>query len=376
MPPPPPPPQQQQPAPSSSSSSVSSPLTSTLLTHRAASPHHTLSTYNNLLLHANASCLTFTSPSTLRTHATRRSRVATSPITCLTTVVRPPTTTVVITGHANGALSVWEDEDEEVIWVERGEDALRDVTGCYLPSSSSSSPNVGSLTIVTVSSTGTRHHTASQKSPPHLLDRRTSTTCLFYTVRDKCYVAVGVARPAVIDLYSVSDDDNIKKMASLTGHEDWITSLSFHPTSHYLASGSQDCRIRLWHCHDDETASSEAVLIGHDDAVTDVSWYDSRADDDDDKSLLSSSLDKSILLWREDHSDGVWTPTLRVGSAGGVLGGSLGSSLLGFVRVSSFRDVIVGMGYGGVIYLWQSADGRLRDCLTGHFEGVVDMSWE
>ena len=56
-------------------------------------------------------------------------------------------------------------------------------------------------------------------------------------------------------------------------------------------------------------------------------------------------MDRTILLWMEESNDGdaavaatgvaasggVWVPISRVGSAGGILGGSIGASLMGFV---------------------------------------------
>ena len=175
---------------------------------------------------------------------------------------------------------------------------------------------------------------------------------------------------------------------SLSGHEDWITCLAWTQQQNdsdtrplLLASGSQDMRIRLWKFttttsdviisdvpkepelvpnHDGDEISEddenniiheeeeegesrldmqhqnhltrvtlEALLMGHEEGITSVSWYrQSQSIYNQDHLLVSSSMDRSILLWTPGE-DGIWTPLTRVGSAGGILGGSVGSSLLG-----------------------------------------------
>ena len=137
-------------------------------------------------------------------------------------------------------------------------------------------------------------------------------------------------------------------------------------------------------------------------------------------------MDRSILIWMEEEDgDGnvssvmnegtgdVWVPITRVGTAGGVLGGSIGSSLLGFVNVlwSNCGRQIVGHGFGGALYFWSSVDGGVEGSggpgdvktdmdpsndddhqnvvqssamerwhatpgITGHFRGCSDISWE
>jgi len=83
----------------------------------------------------------------------------------------------------------------------------------------------------------------------------------------------------------------------------------------------------------------------------------------------------------------------RVGAAGGILGGPIGSSLSGFVDATFSPDgnSIAGHGYGGSLHFWSSSgrkhgcgegDGFESErwsagpCLTGHFRGVSGISWE
>lgn len=159
--------------------------------------------------------------------------------------------------------------------------------------------------------------------------------------------------------------------------------------------------------------SLEALLLGHEEAVTSLSWrgnhrspYHTSSSKQQQPCLLSSSMDRSILLWMEQDyeqqniTSRVWVPISRVGSAGGILGGSIGASLMGFVD-SAFSPVegrIVGHGYGGSLHLFSrvieeevnpavedddnqddvllSARWLADSCITGHFRPVQDLAWD
>ena len=246
-----------------------------------------------------------------------------------------------------------------------------------------------------------------------------------------------------------------------------IDCISTYEQDYFLASGSHDAKIRLWKFHpvqqneidfitsfnndsndsndddkelqngiddlfeDDEENEArmiltnlvnqstifitlDALLIGHEESVTSLSWQPSTntTDNDHDNAglcIVSSSMDKAILLWSPDEEEeGIWLPKSRVGSAGGILGGSIGSSLLGFLHVAFWQQyqddgtkdlMMIGMGYGGSIHFWKqiesvSDSGKSSEkneklnvsddialwealpCLTGHFKGVSDLDWE
>ena len=95
---------------------------------------------------------------------------------------------------------------------------------------------------------------------------------------------------------------------------------------------------------------------------------------------------------------------MTVGNAGGILGGSVGSSLLGYLSASidpCTGNTLVGHAFGGAIHTWRLDDTELREqlasndgsslstedraslvhwraksCVTGHFGSVADLSWE
>ena len=88
--------------------------------------------------------------------------------------------------------------------------------------------------------------------------------------------------------------------------------------------------------------SLEALLLGHEEAVTSLTWRHQSKGGRDKPCLLSSSMDRTILLWMEEANDGdaavaatgiaasggVWVPISRVGSAGGIVSGELFLSFL------------------------------------------------
>ena len=273
-------------------------------------------------------------------------------------------------------------------------------------------------------------------------------------------ILVGTAAPRQnkIHVWHLSDPncEEPTYSGSLFGHEDWVSCFAWSQESKIsslLASGSQDNKIRLWkfvirsidaseglrddaldldknddgdNNDDDEddddnalleleeegesrlevvsntTVTSvflEALLLGHEAAVTSVEWHPNPLPIYGQESLLiSSSMDRLILLWTPSV-DGIWTPLTRVGSVGGILGGSVGSTLLGYQSAIIEPDggrCMVGVAYGGSVHVWSllenvRVNGETREAakelstlvnwaaspgITGHFAGVTDLCWE
>ena len=59
---------------------------------------------------------------------------------------------------------------------------------------------------------------------------------------------------------------------TLTGHRDMVNTVAFHPVYSVLASGSDDCTLKVW---DWETGELERTLKGHTRRITDCE-YDSK----------------------------------------------------------------------------------------------------
>ena len=223
----------------------------------------------------------------------------------------------------------------------------------------------------------------------------------------------------------------LELVGSLSGHEDWVTSIDHCLTERGLlvASGSQDAKIRLWqvstshstegvstllelvetqHLEEEDeveeegadliveessgearvvfqvsktvfSISLEALLIGHEDWVTSVHFLPFPVAGI--RPLVSTSMDRNIIIWLPDPTSGIWVPSTRMGDVGGTLGGAVGANLLGFVSgtVSPHENMILGVGYGGSFHLW--AEEKLskkwvpKPFVTGHFGAVNDAVW-
>ncbi|KAL5335631.1 nuclear distribution protein nudF [Aspergillus crustosus] len=78
---------------------------------------------------------------------------------------------------------------------------------------------------------------------------------------------------------------------SLESHRDKINCIAFHPTFTSIASGSDDCMIKIW---DWELGELERTLKGHTRAVRDIDY----GGPPNDILLASCSSDLSIKLWK------------------------------------------------------------------------------
>lgn len=75
---------------------------------------------------------------------------------------------------------------------------------------------------------------------------------------------------------------------TLTGHDDWISTLAWSPSGRYLASGSDDRTARIW---DMQHPGSSVVLSGHHNYVDGLTWAP------DERTLASCSADWTVRLW-------------------------------------------------------------------------------
>ena len=204
----------------------------------------------------------------------------------------------------------------------------------------------------------------------------------------------------------------------LTGHEDWIRSLTLTRESCsddsdlLLASASQDKYIRLWRIHqgnevavsgrstDNDLGSSgkslsnkthrieasglsytitfEALLLGHEDWIYTVNWYR----EEDKLQLLSASADSSLAFWESDPASGVWVCTTRMGEISGQKGsttatGSTGGYWIGLWSPNG--DFVASLGRTGSWRLWKhdrSGDRWIQDVgISGHVKDITDVAW-
>lgn len=72
------------------------------------------------------------------------------------------------------------------------------------------------------------------------------------------------------------------------GHESWVLSVAAHPDGSTFATGSSDCRVKLW---DLQTRSCAQTVTEHTDQVWGVAFRP------DGNRLVSVSDDKSVALY-------------------------------------------------------------------------------
>lgn len=144
-------------------------------------------------------------------------------------------------------------------------------------------------------------------------------------------------------------------------------SLSSYIEGPVLVAGSSSFQISL-----------ESLLIGHEDWVYSVKWQPPLvASMEGDtcyqpQSILSASMDKTMMIWQPEKTSGVWMNVVTVGE--------LSHCALGFYggHWSPNGDSILAHGYGGSFHLWKNVgnDNWLPQKVpSGHFASVTDIQW-
>lgn len=178
---------------------------------------------------------------------------------------------------------------------------------------------------------------------------------------------------------------------NLKAHEDWVRGLDFTTDGNdlLLASCSQDALIRIWRLKYIENSDKnninsysntivtdkstyqvyvESVLMGHEQWIYSVNWNRKN------NTLISASLDKTMVIWEYDKNIKLWIDKVRVGEVGG--------NTLGFYGGFFGPDgkTILGHSYHGAFHLWKySLENHIWEPMVtvgGHFKDVVDLSWE
>ncbi|KAK1820259.1 Lissencephaly-1 [Friedmanniomyces endolithicus] len=146
---------------------------------------------------------------------------------------------------------------------------------------------------------------------------------------------------------------------TLQSHKNPVTCVAFHPVFSSLASGSEDCSIKIW---DYELGELERTLKSHTKAVLDIDYGGPRGN----TLLASCSSDLTIKLWDpadeyknirtlpgHDHS---------VSSVRFIPSGAAGAPLSGNLLASASRDK--------TIRIWDVTTGYCLRTLRGHADWV------
>ncbi|KAL5553066.1 hypothetical protein UlMin_040467 [Ulmus minor] len=217
-----------------------------------------------------------------------------------------------------------------------------------------------------------------------------------------------------IYLYCGERTGKFVRACELKGHTDWIRSLDFslpicikgEAKTILLVSSSQDKFIRIWKVELRDVSarkqeislasyiegpvfvagtfsyqvSVESLLIGHEDWVYSVEWQPPSIasgegiDYFQPQSILSASMDKTMMIWQPEKTSGIWMNVVTVGE--------LSHCALGFYggHWNSSADSILAHGYGGSFHLWKNVGVNLDNWLpqkvpSGHFAAVADIAW-
>ncbi|CAD5119082.1 DgyrCDS7727 [Dimorphilus gyrociliatus] len=164
-----------------------------------------------------------------------------------------------------------------------------------------------------------------------------------------------------IHLYYQSDN-KFKLLSSLVGHEDWVRSIDSTQDGkkwRYIAS--------IWK----SGLFFESVLLGHENWIYSTKWFYLN---ESKLSIVSASMDKTLVIWQQGESDELWVEKSRLGDVGG--------NTLGFYDCKPAPDgsALLAYSFHGAFHMWLYDEGlgTWKTGLTvgGHFEEVQDIAWE
>ncbi|XGW15980.1 hypothetical protein V3C99_001442 [Haemonchus contortus] len=207
-------------------------------------------------------------------------------------------------------------------------------------------------------------------------------------------LALGTTR-RTIDLYcEAACSKEMKRVLSIAAHDDWVHSIAFNQSCPILlATAGQDSYVKLWRIENETekedldelnvtknsfkvegangelslSISIEAVLAGHGDWIHSTCW------DRTGRALLTSSSDKTVIIWKETCDGQFWSDAVRLGIVGGQAAGFFGAAF------SPDAQQVVAFSYTGGLYAWSSSEEAdvwdATAVCSGHVGAVRDVAW-
>ncbi|OAA73337.1 Dynein regulator [Cordyceps fumosorosea ARSEF 2679] len=149
---------------------------------------------------------------------------------------------------------------------------------------------------------------------------------------------------------------------SMEGHRDTVNCVAFHPKFTSLASGSEDCTIKIW---DWELGEAEQTVKGHTRAVLDLDYGGPKTA----ILLASCSSDLTIKLW--DPADGYKNIRTLSGHDHSVSAVRFIPS--GSAGVFSSGNMLVSASGDRTLKIWDATTGYCVKTLSGHSDWVRDV---
>lgn len=119
----------------------------------------------------------------------------------------------------------------------------------------------------------------------------------------------------------------------------------------------------------------DALIIGHDDWIYSLKWHPSSLQ------LMSSSADSSIMIWTPDEHSGVWLSKTQLGDIS-IKGASTATGAYGGMWYSSWigadDQTIISLSNTGAWKCWTQVESHLwkpATGISGHIKNVTDISW-
>ncbi|KAI1731775.1 elongator complex protein 2 [Ditylenchus destructor] len=115
----------------------------------------------------------------------------------------------------------------------------------------------------------------------------------------------------------------------------------------------------------------DSILSGHDEWVHSLRWHPNAL------RLISSSMDKNVIIWEptdnNKQNDSLWHPLARVGDVGGETAGYYDALF------SPDGSKILYHSFFGALFMWELQNDVMSpiNCpVGGHFGSVTDLCWE
>ncbi len=248
---------------------------------------------------------------------------------------------LLVVGHSNGTLSLWDTDLLRYLLDLRGH-----TDWVYRVAFSGG----GTTTLASASKDGTLRTWGILSLADPLVGHEGEVTCVDFSPTEFGTLASG-SEDRTVKIWNLFTEEEIQ---SLSGHTSWVWGVDFSPDGSLLASASADETVKLW---DVETGREIQTLRGHASTVWQVDFSP------DGNVLASASWDGTIKLW--DVNSGAEYQTLS-GHSDWVY--DIDFSLNGKILASGSRD--------GMVILWDVVTGKQLKVLRDHSAAIrgVDFS--